>query len=51
MIKKLVLAMFASAIICAVSCKKESINPTTPTIKNQYMKSGGGDKRPSGTYD
>ncbi len=43
--------LFAFATICTVSCKKESVDPVSPISKNIYMKSGGGDKRPSGTYD
>lgn len=49
--KKCMLALFAFATICTVSCKKESINPTSKTIEKEYMRSGGGDKRPSGTID
>jgi hypothetical protein len=49
--KRFILALFAITTICTVSCKKESVNPTDQSIKKEYMKSGGGDKRPSGTYD
>ncbi|MGI4021823.1 MAG: hypothetical protein ACRYFA_09985 [Janthinobacterium lividum] len=44
------LVLFAFTTICTVSCKKESINPTSKTIEKEYM-SGGGDKKPSGTID
>jgi hypothetical protein len=49
--KKLTLALFALATLCTVSCKKENVNPDGQIIKKMYMRSGGGDKRPSGTYD
>lgn len=49
--KKLTLVMFAFATICTVSCKKESVDPTGQSIKKLEVRSGGGDKRPSGTYD
>lgn len=49
--KKFIAAVFALTVICTVSCKKETINPDKQTIKKLYMKSGGGDKRPNGTYD
>lgn len=48
--RKLTLVLFAFATICTVSCKKESVSPEGQTIKKVYM-SGGGDKKPSGTYD
>ena len=49
--KKLLIAVFAMATICTVSCKKEDINPSNNLVKKTIMRSGGGDKRPSGTYD
>lgn len=49
--KKLIIAAIASLTICATSCKKESVNPEGKTISTTIMKSGGGDKRPNGTYD
>lgn len=48
--KKLTLALVAIATLCVTSCKKENVNPDGQAIKKVYM-SGGGDKRPSGTYD
>ena len=48
--KKCIIALFAFATVCTVSCKKESVDPTKQPIKKVYM-SGGGDKRPSGIYD
>jgi hypothetical protein len=49
--KRFILVLCAVATICTVSCKKESVNPTDQSIKKEYMKSGGGDKRPTGSYD
>jgi len=49
--KKFMIAMFVFATFCTVSCKKENVNPTNDLTKKIIMKSGGGDKRPSGTYD
>ncbi|MVN20326.1 hypothetical protein [Mucilaginibacter arboris] len=49
--KRFMLALFAFATICTVSCKKESVDPENPTIKKAYMSSGGGDKRPSSHCD
>lgn len=48
--KKIIIGMFAFATICTVSCKKENVTPANELSK-KIMKSGGGDKRPSGTYD
>lgn len=48
--KKFIIAVFAFATICTVSCKKENVNPTSELAKKAVM-SGGGDKRPSATYD
>ncbi|MEX8546430.1 MAG: hypothetical protein V5804_02410 [Mucilaginibacter sp.] len=49
--KKLALLVVAVATLCTVSCKKENVNPETHLVKKEFMKSGGGDKRPSGTMD
>ena len=49
--KKLALLVVAVATLCTVSCKKENVNPEAQTIKKEYMRSGGGDKKPCGTYD
>ena len=49
--KKLALLVVAVATLCTVSCKKENVSPEAQIIKKDYMKSGGGDKRPCGTYD
>lgn len=49
--KKFIIAVIAFASVCVTSCKKETVNPEGKTLNNIYMKSGGGDKRPSGTYD
>lgn len=48
--KKIIIGMFAFATICMVSCKKENVAPANAVSKKTIM-SGGGDKRPSGTYD
>lgn len=48
--KKIIIGMFAFATICMVSCKKENVTPASELSKKSIM-SGGGDKRPSATYD
>lgn len=48
--KKFMIVVFAFATICTVSCKKENVTPSNELVKKSVM-SGGGDKRPSGTYD
>lgn len=48
--KKLIIAAFAFASVCIVSCKKENVSPGKNSINQVYM-SGGGDKRPSSHCD
>lgn len=48
--KRLTILLFALATLCTASCKKENVTPDGQVIKKVYM-SGGGDKKPSGTYD
>jgi len=48
--KKLIIAVFAFATFCTVSCTKENVTPSSKSAE-KIMMSGGGDKRPSGTYD
>ena len=49
--RKFIIVIFAFATVCTVSCKKENVEPTNDLIKKTMIRSGGGDKRPSGTYD
>lgn len=49
--RKLILLVVAAATLCTVSCKKENVNPDVQNLKKEFMKSGGGDKKPSGNID
>lgn len=48
--KKFMIVIFVAATFCMVSCTKEHVSPKSKTI-DKTMRSGGGDKIPSGTYD
>lgn len=49
--KRFIITILAVATVCTMSCTKENVNPESKTIKKTVMRSGGGDKIPSGTYD
>ncbi len=48
--KKLI--FIAALGVCVTACTKQNdVKPVSSSLKNSKTMSGGGDKRPTGTYD